>query len=680
MKKRIIAIIISLVITIHILPISTFALYTTPVLTSGNYTYTFNNNEVTITGVVDCISGNVVIPRNIDGFPVTKIGSRAFYECVGINSVIVPSSVTEIASLAFYGCVSLTNVIIEHGVTSIDAHAFENCYSLTNIAIPNSVTSISNGAFYNCKNLTSITIPNKITYIEMCLFYGCENLSNINLPDSITRIYSGAFEGTAYYKSTTNWQNNVLYIGNNLIVAKETIISCNIKPGTKVIADNAFRLCTELTNVTVPNSVVTIGDEAFAGCYKLTNIALPDSITSIGSDAFIHSGYYKNSNNWDNDCLYIDNYLLMSATQESHFNIKEGTKIIACNAFAYNKKIKSVYIPNSVVIIDDFAFHYCEGLTNVTVPNSVIKVGEYAFSHCTSLISATIGNGVSSINEGVFSGCKNLTKISLGNGIAFIGKDAFFECTSLANIVLPNKVSEIGYRAFGLCKGLTNIRIPVTLTKICDYAFWGCDGIKNVYYNGSILDEAKIKVESFNAGLLNPSWIYGKKVNISNAKISGIKTKSYTGKSVKQSIKVKLGSKTLKSGTDYTVSYKNNKSIGTATLTVKGKGKYSGTIKKTFTIRPKTVYLKHAKLYNKKQVKVTWKRDSKVSGYKVVYATNKKFTKPKSVTIKSNKTTTKTIKKLKSKKTYYIKVRSFRTVKGKRIYSAYSKVKKVKIK
>jgi hypothetical protein len=160
MKKRILAIIISLVITIHILPISTFALYTTPVLTSGNYTYTFNNNEVTITGVMDCISGNVVIPRNIDGFPVTKIGSRAFYECVGINSVIVPSSVTEIAYRAFYNAKNIETLTIA-GVVTVRDQAFESV-GISTIKFTSSTASVFAGRdiFLGANTLLKISVPN----------------------------------------------------------------------------------------------------------------------------------------------------------------------------------------------------------------------------------------------------------------------------------------------------------------------------------------------------------------------------------------------------------------------------------------------------------------------------------------------------------------------------------------
>ena len=161
---------------------------------------------------------------------------------------------------------------------------------------------------------------------------------------------------------------------------------------------------------------------------------------------------------------------------------------------------------------------------------------------------------------------------------------------------------------------------------------------------------------------------------ISRIKTVKLSTTSYTysGSSKKPSVTVKdYSGKTLKNGTDYTVSYKNNKSVGTATATVTFKGNYSGSKKLTFTIKPKTTSLSKLTA-GKKQLKVTWKKNSAVSGYQIQYSTSKKFTSAKTVTVKGYKTTSKTIKSLKAKKTYYVRVRTYKTVNGKKVYSDWS--------
>ncbi len=156
----------------------------------------------------------------------------------------------------------------------------------------------------------------------------------------------------------------------------------------------------------------------------------------------------------------------------------------------------------------------------------------------------------------------------------------------------------------------------------------------------------------------------------------------YTGKAIKPGVSVKFYGTTLRNGTDYTVSYKNNKKVGNATVTIKGKGSYTGIITKTIKIVPPATSFKKATSPKTKQLKVTYKKVKGVTGYQVTYSTSKKFakSKTKTVTVKGAAKTSKTIKSLKKGKKYYVKVRTYKTVNGKKYYSAYSKVKTVKVK
>ena len=162
---------------------------------------------------------------------------------------------------------------------------------------------------------------------------------------------------------------------------------------------------------------------------------------------------------------------------------------------------------------------------------------------------------------------------------------------------------------------------------------------------------------------------------IFSPKTFSVAAATYTGKALTPAVTVKDSKgNALKKGTDYTVSYKNNKSLGTATATVTFKGNYSGSKKLTFKIKPQTTTLSKLTA-GKKQLKVTWKKKSAVSGYQVQYSTSKKFTSPKTVTVKGYKTTSKTLKNLKAKKIYYLRIRTYKVVSGKKYYSDWSSVK-----
>jgi hypothetical protein len=196
------------------------------------------------------------------------------------------------------------------------------------------------------------------------------------------------------------------------------------------------------------------------------------------------------------------------------------------------------------------------------------------------------------------------------------------------------------------------------------------------YSNNTKVGTAKVTITGKGNYTGSVSKTYSIKNNFKKATVSGISNKSYTGKNITQSITVKYNGKTLKNGTDYTVSYSNNKNIGTAAVKIAGKGSYTGTITKTFKINPAKQAIQ--KLTAKsKAFFVDWAQKGSATGYEIQYATNSKFTSAKKVTITNNKTDTKTISKLSGKKKYYVRVRSYTTVKGTKYYGAWSVSKSV---
>ena len=196
------------------------------------------------------------------------------------------------------------------------------------------------------------------------------------------------------------------------------------------------------------------------------------------------------------------------------------------------------------------------------------------------------------------------------------------------------------------------------------------------YSNNTKVGTATVKITGKGNYTGSVSKTYSIKNNFKKATVSGISTKVFTGKNITQSITVKYNGKTLKKGTDYTVSYSSNKNIGTATVKVAGKGSYTGTITKTFKINPAKQEIQ--KLTSKsKAFFVDWAQKGSATGYEIQYATNSKFTSAKKVTITNNKTDKTTVSKLSGKKKYYVRVRSYTTVKGTKYYGAWSASKSV---
>ena len=162
---------------------------------------------------------------------------------------------------------------------------------MESVKIHDGVTSIGEAAFSNCKDLNDISIPKGVSSIGRGAFTGCEKLESISIPDSVLSIGANAFNGTALFKNKDNWDNGILYVDNALIQADSFFHGpYEIKPGTQVIADEAFidgiRGCHNLKSITIPGSVKHIGYRAFAKCEWLTSVTICEGVESVGFGAF----------------------------------------------------------------------------------------------------------------------------------------------------------------------------------------------------------------------------------------------------------------------------------------------------------------------------------------------------------------------------------------------------------
>jgi hypothetical protein len=173
------------------------------------------------------------------------------------------------------------------------------------------------------------------------------------------------------------------------------------------IAAGAFKQCTSLTSVTLPNSITSIQFFAFTGCESLTSITIPNGVKEIESDAF------KNC------------YKLTSIT------IPNSVESIGMKAFTNCYELASVTIPNSVTFIRKWAFYSCKILTSITIPNGVRTIDERAFCGCLSLTSVTIPESVTSIGDCAFDRCEHLTSVTILGSVTSIGEDAFPEHTKI---------------------------------------------------------------------------------------------------------------------------------------------------------------------------------------------------------------------------------------------------------
>ncbi len=271
----------------------------------------------------------------------------------------------------------------------------------------------------------------------------------------------------------------------------------------------------EVTYMNRTRRVTSIGSSAFFNSSQLTSITIPNSVTSIGGYAF-------------DECSGLKKVIVSDIA--AWCGIKFGNAYSNPLRYAHhlyndeNTEIKDLVIPNSVTSIGQYAFQSCSGLTSVTIGNSVTSIGSSAFSYCSGLTSVTIGNSVTSIGESAFEGCTGLSSFTVGNSVTNIGNNAFENCyrlkkviisditawcclnfegsnnnplyyaqhlysdenTEIKDLVIPNGVTSIGSYAFYYCKGLTSVTVPNSVTSIGSNAFSWCTGLTSVTIGNSL--------------------------------------------------------------------------------------------------------------------------------------------------------------------------------------------------
>ncbi len=262
-----------------------------------------------------------------------------------------------------------------------------------------------------------------------------------------------------------------------------------IPDGVRVIGDEAFMNCENLTSITIPESVEVIGESAFELCTNLQTVFIPKNVKEIKSCAFSSCDSLQGFE-VDKDNPYFttikgvlfshDKTKLVCCPNKNEYTIPSGTKTIGNYSFQGCKDMTSVTIPNSVEIIEEGAFSFCNGLTSITIPNSVKEIGSAAFWKSENLQTINLPNDIKKIARSTFKKCTNLTSITIPNSVAEIGDYAFQECGGLTTITIPGNVKTIGEYAFSKCNNLESITVEQGVEKIAYNAFMYCKNITSI--------------------------------------------------------------------------------------------------------------------------------------------------------------------------------------------------------
>ena len=338
-----------------------------------------------------------------------------------------------------------------------------------------------------------------------------------------------------------------------------------LKNGVRSIGEDAFRDCSSLEGVIFENTVLEkISDGAFWGCSALSSIALPDSVTEIERNAFFETGL-------------------------RNIQLPEKLTLIGGGAFCNCKNLKQVQLPPQLKELGEGAFFNCENLAQIQLPSQLNKLGTDAFRDCTSLDKIDIPAGLKQIESATFCNT-GLTSVTLHEGLTKIEDWAFHDCLKLKKIRIPKSVTYIGELALGIRYNRGNGAEEVVPGGFTVEGYTGSAAeryVKNVHQSENIYHVFFTDVKFVSIGGQTAAV-----TNISKTKISALKTRAFTGKSLTQALTITYGGKKLVNGRDYTLTWKNNKNIGTASVTIKGKGKYNGSVTKKFriTVQKNAVY------------------------------------------------------------------------------------------
>ena len=315
-------------------------------------------------------------------------------------------------------------------------------------------------------------------------FMGDNGLLYSPVPGTAEAVLSGHFMGLMPDNgAVVNIPRTITYSFNGIDFTEYTVVS---------IGDGAFKGCTELRSVTIPDSVTVIGERAFERCLNLQSVVIPGSVTVIGKSAFY-------------ECISMDSVVMLDGVREigqmsfymchglRSVVIPDSVTTIRNSAFGLCTSLASVDLA-SVETIGAGAFYGCKSLESVVIPGSVISIGQSAFlmsnTNDTSLRSVTILSSPS-MGPQAFQNCSLLTYLDLGS-VEYVGDYAFFGCLSLTSVVIPGSVTVIGESAFEMCVSLERVTIPEGVTTIGNNAFSGCTKLGALAVPYSVTDPSAL--------------------------------------------------------------------------------------------------------------------------------------------------------------------------------------------
>lgn len=384
----------------------------------------------------------VEIPSAVNGIAVREIGQDVFKDNKNVAVLIIPDTVERLGYRVCSGCTALREVRLSSSLRVISDEAFDGCSSLQKVNFPSTLKEIRSDAFSGTA-LTEFTAPDSLTDIWGYAFKDCTALKSVEL-NSVRNLGSGAFMN-----------------------------------------------CTALESVSLSDNMEKLNDHIFDGCASLARIDMPDKPVAVSFTVLGGTAYYNNPSNWENGVLYADGYLIAvnaDFAALTEYAVKEGTKVIADNAFSgagYSGKVKKITLPDGLYRIGQGAFAKSGALTEVNIPESVRSIGYGAFAATGYDKTANYTDGGLYVGNWLVA-VENtaMTSFTVKDGTVGVadGKDTSLfpsRAQKATQLSLPSSLKYIGTRSFARLR-ITELQLPAGLQTLGEGAFASCPWLKTV--------------------------------------------------------------------------------------------------------------------------------------------------------------------------------------------------------
>ena len=481
------------------------------------YYYTVSDGEAAITGVSGEITGALVIPSTLGGYPVTAIGDSVFASQYDLLSVVVPEGVKTLGVKSFWDCYMLEEITLPSTLTFVGNSSFEWCEILRvnhpdlakwvqidfdgmeatpvywdddeedplteiyfgdsaepirDVVIPEGVTRIGAWVFGNNETIESLVIPDSVTEIGESAFFDCGKLLSVDFGEGLEHIGEAAFDGCEKLGNFT-LPDSLLTLGEWAFGSNDAITEVTVPDKVKVISVGAFSYCKALKTVNLGAGVETIGQQSFDST-GLTEIIIPDNVTTVDLRAFQECKELKTAVIGDG-VTTVGDKIFYGCTSLKNLTIGDSLTSYPELFLKLQDKKESDYIPDDWLHIEKLIIG--DGLTSL--PAEVIK-REY-------LKEIVIGEGITEIASAQFTNFDKLEKAVLGDNITDIGENAFYRCTNLSELKLPANLETVGDYAFCVCSSLSEIVIPAKVVSLGNSAFGACSSAESVTFEGTAL-------------------------------------------------------------------------------------------------------------------------------------------------------------------------------------------------